>query len=159
MKNRVNKISGYLHIILFLIATNAFSQENILQDNWSSNSAFTMPKGKWESGIFQPFRFGISDRIELRANALLLPILPNAGIRINLGTSGDFHFASDHSISIPSVFLNIMSFKGTGGLISPQYSFAFIGTVTNTIIVSKPVGTGSIISADAGISFAIRGSK
>jgi hypothetical protein len=159
MKSRVNKFAGYLLIILLLIAANAFSQENILQDKWSYNTAYVMPKGKWESGIFQQFRFGLSEKIELRANALLVPILPNAGIRVNLGTSGGFHFASEHSLSIPSVFLNIMSFKGTGGLISPQYSFGFIASVSNTIIVSKPLGTGSIISADAGIAFAIRGSK
>ena len=172
MKDYLNTISGFpcerllkglirsCFLFLFLfIYTNASSQENILSDRWSYNTAFTMPKGKWESGIFQQFRYGISNRIELRANALLVPILPNAGIRINLGTVGTFHFASEHSLSIPSVFLNIVSFKVTGGLISPQYSFGFIASVTNTVYVSRQFGAGSVISADAGLAFAIRSSK
>jgi hypothetical protein len=159
MKNRINKVPGYILLVFLLITTDVLSQENFLPDKWSYNTAYTMPKGKWESGIFQPFRYGISNKIELRANALLVPILPNAGVRFNLGTSGSYHFASEHSLSIPSVFLNIVSFKGTGGLISPQYSFGFIASVINTIIVSKPLGKGSVISADAGIAFAIRGTK
>jgi hypothetical protein len=159
MKNRKKRLSGSLLLIFLLAAANAFSQENTIQNRWSYNNAFTMPKGKWESGIFQPFRYGISDKIEFRADALLFPVLPNAGIRVNLGSSGGFYLASEHSLGIPSVFLNLISFKGTGGIISPQYTFGFIASLTNTIIVSKPMGTGSVISADAGIAFALRGSK
>jgi hypothetical protein len=137
----------------------SFSQEKSLPDKWSYNTAFLMPAGKWETGIFQPFRYGISEKVELNAAALLFPVLPNVGIKINLGEKGKFRFASEHSISIPSIFLNIVSFKGTGGLISPQYSFSFMTSFSNCIIASMPLGSKSVLSADAGIAFALRTQK
>jgi hypothetical protein len=70
-----------------------------------------------------------------------------------------FQFASEHEISFPSVFLHIVSFKGTGGLISPEYTFGFISSVTNSLIVSKPVGKSSVVTADAGMAFALRSTK
>jgi hypothetical protein len=159
MKKRAVTFSLHLIPVFLLIASNAFSQDSIMSERWSYNTAFNIQKGKWESGIFQPFRYGISDKIELRADALLVPVLPNAGIRVSLGSSGDFHFASEHSLSIPSLFLNLMSFKGAGGLISPEYSFDFITSLNNSIIVSRKLGKSSIISASAGIAFALRAGK
>lgn len=150
----------YMAVLFLLFLTCLLSaQEAILRNKWSNNTACIMPAGKWESGIFQSFRYGISSNLELKSNAILLPVFPNAGIKIGLGTRNGLLFASEHSVSYPTLLLNTISFKGTGGLISPQFHFPFILSVSNSLIVTKPVGYASLLSADAGISFAIRKSK
>lgn len=148
-----------LSLFFLLFPCVLFAQEITLHDRWGSNTAYLMTAGKWETGIFQPFRFGLSEKMEIRSNAIIMPVLPNAGIKISLGTSKDFVFASEHSLSYTTPFLNLVSFKGTGGLISPQYSFSFILSLSNSLVVSKPVGKASLLSVDAGFTFAIRDSK
>jgi hypothetical protein len=147
-------------IILFIMFQNVLlGQESALYSKWSSNTAVLMPKGKWESGIFQSFRYGINDKIELRSNALIFPVFPSAGMKVSLGGKNGYIFASEHAVSYPSLFLDLISFKGTGGLISPQYEFPFILSVSNSLIISKHIGSSSIISIDAGIDLALRTSK
>jgi len=150
----------YISILIpFLLTSLISAQETTLRERWSNNTAFLMPAGKWESGILQSFRYGLNKRLELRSNAIILPIFPNAGIKIGLGKRKGFLFASEHSLSYPTLFLNTVSFKGTGGLISPQFHFPFILSVSNSLIVTRLIGSASLLSADAGISFAIRKSK
>ena len=147
--------------ILFLLVSSlrANSQTDRLSEKWASNTAFIISAGKWESGIFQPFRFGLNKRTELMSNALLMPLLPNAGVKISLIAEKGLLLASEHLVSYPTLFLNLMSFKGTGGLISPQYSFPFIITLSNTLIATTPVGSSSLLTADAGFIVALRVSK
>ncbi len=71
----------------------------------------------------------------------------------------DLFCQANIGISFPSVFLNAMSFKGTGGLISPQYSFPFIITLSNCLIATTVIGSSSLLTADAGLTLALRGSK
>ena len=144
---------------LFVCSLRGNSQTNSLSEKWADNTAFNIADGKWESGIFQPFRFGLNNRIELMSNALLFPFLPNAGVKITLRSEKGLLLASEHLVSYPTLFLNLMSFKGTGGLISPQYSFPFIITLSNSLLATTPVGSSSLLTADAGFIIALRGSK
>jgi hypothetical protein len=118
-----------------------------------------VPKGKWESGLFQPFRYGINQKLEVYTNVLMLPLIPTVGVKVSLGTKGGFDIASEHSLSVPTPFLNIISRKGTGGLISPEYDFSFILSVHNALIVSRQVAPQMLVSAKAGFDFAIRAEK
>jgi hypothetical protein len=148
-------------LVFFLISLSflAHSQENKVTEKWSDNTALLLPSGKWESGIFQSFRIGINQKTELRSYAFLMPVLPNAGIKFSVRSGESLLLATEHSISYPTLFLNFVSFKGTGGLISPQFSFPFMVTVSNTIFASKPTGASSILTASAGFTFTIRKGK
>jgi len=148
-----------VNIGLFLLTGMLSAQENIPSDKWSSNTAYLISKNRWEIGILQQFRYGINGKVEIMGNAVSIFLLPNAGLRVSLGSAKGFVFASEHSISYPTLFLNLASFKGTGGLISPQYDFPFMLSISNSILMTKPLGTSSFITATAGFSFAVRDYK
>jgi hypothetical protein len=118
-----------------------------------------MPKHKWESGISQPFRYGISRKFELHSNALEAFVFPNVGCKIAQGEKNGFVFASDHELSYPTRFMKFVSIKGTGGLISPQFQIPEIISISNSFIVTKYVSPSSVLSAVIGFSFAIRSVK
>jgi hypothetical protein len=150
-----------LYILLFPLGSSLIAQDLSfpVRDTWSFNSAFLMPAHKWECGIYQPFRYGLSNKLEIHANAIILPLIPNAGIKVALGSRDGFVFASDHFISSQTIFLNVVSREGIGGLISPEFDFPFIIAISNSFIVSKPIGTESLLSGSAGFVFAFRGDK
>jgi hypothetical protein len=144
---------------IFLLTGMLCAQEKMLADRWSANTAYLMSKNSWEIGIFQPFRYGLNGKVEIMANAVTVFLLPNAGVRVCLGSKNGFVFASEHSLSYPTLFLNIVSFKGTGGLISPQYDFPFMISVSNSLLVTKSLGSSTFITGSAGLSFAVRDYK
>lgn len=153
-------IRKILAIIIFISGVNlGFAQESTMLNKWSYNTAYLMPAGKWESGIFQPFRYGINQKLEVFTNVLMLPFIPEAGAKLWWGTKNNFMLASEHSLSIPTPFLNFISRKGIGGLISPEYDFSFIMAIHNALIVSKQLSPKSIVSVKAGFTFALRGEK
>lgn len=150
------------HILSFTIifwANHCLAQESTLLNKWSFNTANLMRSGKWESGLIQPFRYGINEKIEVRANILIMPFIPNAGVLIAQGTKNDISFASEHSLSIPTPFLNFSSREGTGGLISPQYDFSFILSVYNAVLATKQITSNTSLTAKIGYVFAIRSEK
>lgn len=153
--------SRLILLIIFLFSSSfiANSQKNSIPEKWTDNTAFLLPEGKWETGVFYPFHYGLNDKIELRSNALLMPFLPNAGIKFSIRSGEGLLLASEHSISYPTLFLNVLSFKGTGGLISPQFSFPLIITLSNTFIASKWIGSSSLLTANAGFVIALRKTK
>lgn len=135
------------------------AQDEPLLKKWSYNTAFLMPAGKWESGLFQPFRFGISQKLEVYTQALLLPLIPEAGIKYAHGTKNGFDLASEHSLSTPTPFLSFISRKGIGGLISPEFEFPFILSVSNSLVASRKIMPSVLFTGRAGFVFAVRGNK
>ncbi|MFA5972964.1 MAG: hypothetical protein WC780_11480 [Lentimicrobiaceae bacterium] len=153
-------IKNILASLIILFCANAIhAQDEPLLKKWSYNTAYLMPAGKWESGLFQPFRYGINPKLEVFTNVLMLPFIPEAGVKMAWGTKSNFVIASEHSLSTPTPFLNFISRKGIGGLISPEYDFPFILSVSNAIIVSRKIAPSAILSANAGLVFALRGNK
>jgi hypothetical protein len=132
-------------------------QQVFVGDKWSYGTAYLEPKGKWETGLFQPFRYGLSNKTELFIQAITLPVIPNAGVKIRQGEWKGFILASEHEISCPTPFLQLVARKGMGGLISPQFSFPFILTISNSIVASKPLNNSLLFIARAGFTFAFRG--
>jgi hypothetical protein len=148
-----------LTIWLLCSAGLSYSQEKTIYNSWSNNSALLMPPGKWESGLLQLFRFGLNNNMEISSYAIIFPLMPNAGLKLLHGKIMGFDVASEHDLSYPNLFLSIVRAKGVGGLISPQFSFPFILSVSNSMIISKPVGASALLAANLGLAFAIRGSK
>jgi hypothetical protein len=152
-----------LKYILFFVTIFCFkyclAQESTLLNKWSYNTARLMPVGKWESGLIQPFRYGISEKIEVRGNVLIMPLIPNAGVLISHGIKNEITFASEHNLSIPTPFLNFFSREGIGGLIASQYDFAFILSVYNALLASKQITPNTLLTAKIGYVFAIRSEK
>lgn len=140
--------------ISLILSLGASSQT--LMDNWSYKTAQLMKPGKWECGILQPFRYGLTDKIELNTYAFLFPLMPNAGVTLAWGEKSGIQFVSKHELSLPSVFLNVISRKGTGGLLSPEFSFPFILGFNNTLLATKPVLGSHYLTLKAGLHLAIR---
>lgn len=150
------KKTALLFLLLAAITSIASAQSAFVTKYMSFNTAYLMPEKKWESGIRQPLRIGLSQKAEIFSTALALPLTPNAGIKLAWGEEGGFHFATTHSLSAPTPVLDILSRKGIGGFISPEFSFPFILSVNNSIMASMPVCDSALLTFKADFLFAIR---
>jgi hypothetical protein len=145
----------YAFLVVLLLGGVVAAQT--LSNKWSDRTAYTLEKGKWETGIFQSFRYGLNDKIELRTNAILLPIFPNAGVKVAWGSKYGWLIASEHALSYPTLLLQSLAFKGTGGFLSPQFHYPTMISINNALLVTKPLLESSLLSGEAGFSFTLHG--
>ncbi|MFA6570406.1 MAG: hypothetical protein WCT77_04140, partial [Bacteroidota bacterium] len=128
----------YLILIFFLVTNSVYSTE--LDSNyriWSQGTAYTLPEGRWEVGIFQPLRYGLKDKIELSTQPLTFLIMPNLDMKWGHGDFAGFSFASSHGIYYPSMLLRTIAMKGTGGIISPEFEIPDLFSFYNDLLFSK----------------------
>lgn len=146
----IKKYVTILAALLFSSVT-AFSQSFPVSGGYQS--AVIKEKGKWECGVIQPFRIGLSNRLEINASAFLFPLLPNAALKVAWEAPENMLFASEHSVSIPSVFLNTFSRKGIGGLLSPEFEFPFMASTQHSLLISRILKDSAIFSLKAGFAW------
>ena len=49
--------------------------------NWSLGTAYSLKEGQWETGLFQPLRYGINNNMDVAAHPFLAAIIPNIMIK------------------------------------------------------------------------------
>lgn len=149
-------------IILFLIISGlsaSVAQNTEARPYYSANTAYLIDRHTWETGLGQVFRYGLTPKLELNTYAFKFPVSPNAGIKIDLGQKGLFRLASEHAFNYPSPLLNTISREGIGGVISPEFEFPFILTITNNLLATVPLSETHLLTLKAGWIFALRGSQ
>ncbi len=97
-----------------LLAPQTARAENAL---WASDTADTVPPGRWEFGLLSPSRFALNERVELSTNLLLNLALPNLGAKIGWGQARGWRFATSHRLTYPTLLINTLSREGTGGVL------------------------------------------
>jgi hypothetical protein len=133
-----------------------FSQDSISKPCWTGGTACNLPKHRWELALFTSSRYGITDKLELSAHPLMFLVMPQLTLKVGWGRYSGFTLATEHGMFYPSLFLNLAARKGTGGLISPQYTFPPMFAVYNRFLVTYPPFKNALLTAHAGIAFSVK---
>jgi len=145
-----------IYIIAIIIANEVIAQTSPLLNRWSYHTAYLMHKNKYESGIVQPFRYGISDRVEITTNVLQNIAVPNAGVKVFIADVKGFHMASEHGLQYNSLFFKLLSRKGIAGILSPQFPFPNLFTFSSSFLVTKQIFDTAYVTARAGFFLGMR---
>lgn len=143
-------------LIALLIVQELAAQSTPLLNRWSYRTAYLIRKNKYESGLVQPFRYGISNRVEITTNVLQNIAVPNAGVKVFIADVKGFHMASEHGLQYNSLFFKLLSRKGTGGVLSPQFSFPNMFTFSSGFLVTRQVFDTAYVTARAGFFLGMR---
>ncbi|MBN2093725.1 hypothetical protein JW964_29160 [candidate division KSB1 bacterium] len=150
----------YLLVMVIFLLTLIFLRPVLSQPDpyqmWSSNSAQLIPAGRFETGIFQPLRYGWSKSLELSAHPVLFFVMPNLSAKWAHGSRGAFLVASRHSLFYPSWLLRTIAREGTGGIISPEFHIPNLFAFGNEILVTRPLHSQHLVTAKLGFKFAYK---
>ena len=136
-----------------------FSQDSLVKSYWTGGTACNIPAHRVEFGLLTASRYGISNRLELSAHPLMFFLMPQVSLKVNWGGDAGFMLATEHGIFYPTLFMRLVAAKGTGGLISPEFSIPQMAAISNRILVSyRPFGK-ALLTAHAGISFALESAR
>ncbi len=124
--------------------------------NWSIGTAYTLPEGRWEVGVFHPLRYGFSDRVEFAAHPILFFVMPNFSLKWSQNSAGGFDLALRHSLTYPTPLLRIVSREGTGGLISPEFDIPHMIEFYNEFLFSRILEGSHFFTGKIGFSIAAK---
>ena len=65
----------------FLIAIMSFGIIYSQDKNWSLGTAYSLNKGQWETGLFQPLRYGLSDTRDIATQHYIAVIIQNITVK------------------------------------------------------------------------------
>jgi hypothetical protein len=143
-------------IIAALVSTTCLlAQEKSDTNNWSGGTALTLPAKRLELKLSELSSYGITDKVEISARPLLFWLMPQVKVKISLAEKNGYIFASEHQLNYPTMFLNLVSRKGIGGLISPEFNFPGMISLYNGIVVSHKISDKYLLTGKAGFLFAI----
>jgi hypothetical protein len=84
---------------------------------WSGGSALTVPKGRFEIGLFQRSHYGLTDRVELSTHPVLLFALPHVELKATALETRHAAIGVSARLAYPTPFLRLVSREGAGGLL------------------------------------------
>lgn len=155
-----NQKKLYLIIVVLFICTTSFSLSLFARTEphqlWSSNSAQLIPKGRFETGIFQPLRYGFSKSLEFSTHPLLFFMMPNFNVKWAHSNQGTYLISTHHSIYYPTWLFQVISREGTGGIISPEFEIPHLFAFGNEILVTRPLYAQHLVTAKLGFKFALK---
>ncbi len=145
-----------LCLIGIFLFSNLFSQDSLTGNYWTDGTAYNIPKKRWELGLFTLSRYGISDKIEISAHPLMFFLMPQVKVKLGWGEHAGFRLATEHELFYPTLFMNLVATKGTGGLISSEFTIPQMFAVYNRFLVSFRPFEKAILTAHAGIAFSVK---
>jgi hypothetical protein len=145
-----------LCLVGMLFYCGLFSQDPPAKNYWTGGTACNIPKNRWELALFTASRYGINDKLELSAHPLMFFLMPQVTLKVGWGKYSGFTLATEHGIFYPTLFMQLVSRKGTGGLISPEYTIPQMFAVYNRFLVSYSPFNKALLTAHTGIAFSVK---
>jgi|TARA_B100001079_G_scaffold152977_1_gene131174 hypothetical protein len=135
------------------------------QGLWQPGTAYTLPEGRWEYGLFQPVRWGQSENRDISFYKLSSLLMPNVTLKQRWLKKGEWTISSTHALYYPTPLLKrLQSPLGMeiGGpnmfaLISPEFEIPPMVALWNMAIFSKPLYNEQIFTGKAGFALAFGG--
>jgi hypothetical protein len=90
---------------------------NDINDYWNQGQANTIKENRFELGIFQPLRYGLTKNLELSTYPLINFVMPNIAVKKNWLKEKSWSFSTEHFISYPTLLLQLVSREGIAGLL------------------------------------------
>lgn len=119
---------------------------------WSAGSAYTIPKGRWEVGLFQPLRHGQTDRLEWSTHPLWNILIPNLSIKVAWPPLDNWTFASRHTLFYPTPLLRKITHEGKFGIISPEFTIPHMVSIRNELLLTRRLGRSGLMTGRTGVA-------
>ena len=120
----------------------------------TATASENLPKGNFETGLFQPLRYGLSENIEISTHPVLMFFIPNLAVQKRHPSWAGLGLASRHSLVVPTPLLKLVTKKGVGGFISPEFDIPLMIALKNEIQLKRTLNDSWILSGTAGLTLA-----
>lgn len=121
--------------------------------DFQRNTAATLGDGQHSVGVFAPFRYGVSDSLDVEIHPGWAIIAPHIAVKTSHGDLGTWKLASRHQLGYPTPLLRGLARGGTGGVLAPDSVIPATVVLQNEVFFGKTEGDTEM-SIALGASFA-----
>lgn len=111
---------------------------------WSGASARTIRAGRVELGVFSSAKWGITDSVELALHPVTVFLLPEARAKVGwwhtTGAGPTWWLSTEHKLSVPTSFVNLVAKEGVGGLLPADSEVPFALALETLALASFDTG-------------------
>ncbi|MBL7075464.1 hypothetical protein ISS37_09535 [candidate division KSB1 bacterium] len=163
---RTKRLTGVVYVLSLVSVAATAAPTNA---PWSAGTAHTLPKGRFEVGMFQPLRYGQTESLEWSTHPILDFLIPNVTIKISHSQFHEWYMATRHSLVYPTPLLRKLRIKGfgiqaladmdVGGIISGDPDIPQIPHMVssrNEVILSRSFGRSTLVTVKVGLVLAIK---
>jgi len=122
-------------MMLFALSFSMFAHAD--QVEWSEHTAHTLPKGRWEVGLFGPLRYGLSESTELEIHPIWAIVSPHIAVKQDLFEVGRWSLGVRQSIAYPTILLQNLARGGIGGIMPPDSQIPHIISSDTRLLATK----------------------
>lgn len=123
---------------------------------WSIGTADTLPRGRLETGLFSPLRYGAVEGFEVSSHPLLCALMPNFGIKVGVLDAGEWSAAMRHAVHYPTPLLRLLAREGTGGILPSTAAVPHIIGLNSDMLASYAPSARQVVTAKLGLLLAAR---
>ena len=131
------------------------------QTSWSAGTAYTLPVGQGELGLFQPVRYGLTPNVEISTYKLITLLIPTAMVKVAWGEWHGWGRATRFTISYPTPLMRkLQSPLGMGlgdpdkfALISPEFDIPTMLLVSGELLLTLHDVSRFLLTTKVGLSF------
>ena len=123
---------------------------------WSIGTAYVLPNGRGEIGVFEPLRYGWGGRLELETHPILDVVMPNVAVKKAwlLWVAGGV-LSTRHNLTYPTGLLILLSRKGTGGILPHETRVPAIVALNNEVYFTRPLVGEHLVTARLGAAVSV----
>ena len=158
MRKMISYLAARIILVLFLTFTSLSARESNENSwrNWSQGTAYLLPTGRMEVGLFQPLRYGCSESLEFSTHPLVCILMPNLSAKWSHGSFGGYILSSRHSVYYPTPLLRTFAREEIGGMISPEFDIPGMVSLYNEILLSKQITEDHLFTGKGGFAIAFK---
>ena len=119
--------------LMSMVLSNAHAD----QSEWSEHTAYTLPQGRWEIGLFGPVRYGLKDDLEIEIHPVWAFLSPHVAIKKGLASRGAWQIGIRQSLAYPTLLLNTLARGGIGGILPPDVNIPHIVSSDTRFLLSN----------------------
>lgn len=122
-------------------------------------SAYTLKPHYFKYSLIEESEYGISKNLSIVGHPIMLFLSPSLSLKYNLFKKNNLSISSIHGFNYPTLLMNMVKTKGTGGFISPEFSIPHLFSIRNSIISTIAFEEKLFLNGSIGIDIALNNSK
>lgn len=123
---------------------------------WPEPTTRTLEPGRVTVSLFSPARWGVTKRTELGVHPLWFFGLPHVELKHRFADGGTWSFATQHRLSYPTRFLELIAGEGAGALLPADAEVPVAIELDSDAVLSTSWQPGHLVTLTAGFAAAPR---
>lgn len=145
-----------LIIFLLIVAINTIKgTEESKSFKFYDETAYILSAGDIKYSLFGKGEYGINEKLGIVVHPLMFLVSPSADLKYNFYKEGDLFISSFHGFNYPTLLLNLIKNKGTGGVISPEFDIPHTFSIRNGLLATYKLTDNHFISGALSFEFAL----